>query len=74
MAARRRLPSGFFRQPIVKMTPVAREAIQSIQRLLASNDGAGLTPEQHLAECERLRIEAEAAQRKQGVLQLRGGA
>lgn len=73
MVARRRLPSGFRRQPIVKMTQAAREALQAALTALYS-DEPGLTGDAALAERERLKVEAEAAQRKQGVLRLRGGA
>lgn len=73
VAARRRLPSGFRRQPVVKMTQAAREGMQAALAALYS-DSPGLTGEAALAERERMRIEADAAQRKQGVLLLRGGA
>ena len=73
MVARRRLPSGFRRQPIIKMTQAARDDLQAALALLYS-DAPGLTGEAALAERERLKVEAEAAQRKQGVLTLRGGA
>lgn len=73
MVARRRLPSGYRRQPIVKMTQAAREALQAALAALYS-DEPGLTGDAALAERERLKVEAEAAQRKQGVLRLRGGA
>lgn len=73
MVARRRLPSGFRRQPIIKMTRATREAMQAALALLYS-DAQGLTGEAALAERERLKVEAEAAQRRQGVLKLRGGA
>ena len=41
---------------------------------LLYSDAQGLTGEAALAERERLKVEAEAAQRRQGVLKLRGGA
>jgi hypothetical protein len=73
MVARRRLPSGFRQQPVVKMTLAARESMRAALEALYS-DAPGLTGEAALAERERMKIEAEAAQRKQGVLHLRGGA
>lgn len=67
-----RLPQGYRRQPVVKMTPAQRAGLQAALAALYS-ESPGLTGEQALAERERLRVEGEAAERRQGVLLLRGG-
>lgn len=67
-----RLPQGYRRQPIVKMTPAQRAGLQAAMAALYSPE-PGPTGDAAIAERERLRVEGEAAERRQGVLILRGG-
>lgn len=71
MAARKRLPRGYRRQPSVRATAATgRGMLAALQALYAP--AQELSSEEMLAELEQRRIDAAAAEHRQGVLHLRG--
>ncbi|AAF83314.1 hypothetical protein XF_2123 [Xylella fastidiosa 9a5c] len=72
MMARHRLPSGYRRQGRGTMTPRQCAGLRAALAALYSSE-PGLSGAAALAARERMWVDAEASQRKQGVLLLRGG-